>query len=113
MKKLKLIPFAFVIFPFFSFAQHTNTQSLPESQKAYMEAMDKMHPPMMQGVMDPDPDAAFIKGMIPHHQGAIDMAKIVIQHGKDPEVRKLAEDIIKAQENEIDWMNEWLRKHSK
>jgi uncharacterized protein (DUF305 family) len=56
-------------------------------------------------------DVDFVKGMIPHHQGAIDMAKTVIAFGKDPEVRKLAEEIIKAQESEIALMTEWLKKN--
>jgi uncharacterized protein (DUF305 family) len=55
-------------------------------------------------------DRDFIAGMLPHHQGAVDMAKIVLAFGKDPEVRKLAESIIKAQEHEIAWMNSWLQK---
>ena len=58
-------------------------------------------------------DVDFIKGMIPHHQGAIDMAKTVAAFGKDPEVKKLAEDIIKAQESEIASMQEWLKKNSR
>ena len=53
----------------------------------------------------------FVRGMIPHHQGAIDMAKVVIANGKDPEIRKLAEGVVKAQEAEIKEMQDWLAKH--
>ena len=80
--------------------------------KAFIEANAKMHKDMtMEFTGNADKD--FIKGMLPHHQGAVDMARIVIQYGKDPEVRKLAEAIIKAQNEEIDWMKGWLAKSGK
>jgi uncharacterized protein (DUF305 family) len=74
---------------------------------AYKAAMDKM----MGGMMIPytgNADRDFILGMIPHHQGAVDNARIVLQYGTDPEVRKFAEGVIAAQEAEIKWMNDWL-----
>lgn len=80
-----------------------------EATKAYMTAMDKMHDPMMQAVQNPDPDVAFVKGMIPHHQSAIDMARIVLQYGKDDQAKKWANDVIREQEREIGEMRAWLK----
>ena len=60
-----------------------------------------------------DVDVDFVKGMIPHHQGAIDMAKIVLQYGKDVEIRKLAEGVVTAQEGEITFMKDWLARNAK
>lgn len=80
--------------------------------KAFKEANDRMHRDMNIAFTG-DADADFARGMIPHHQGAIDMARIVLQHGKDPEIRKLAEDVVKAQEAEIRMMREWLAKRGR
>ncbi|MEO8668090.1 MAG: DUF305 domain-containing protein [Bauldia sp.] len=79
------------------------------SSLAFQGANNKMHRAMAI-TYSGDADVDFVKGMIPHHAGAIDMAKIVIAFGSDPEIRKLAEGIVKAQEGEIAVMQEWLKK---
>lgn len=80
------------------------------STEGYKAAMDKMHTDMMIEYSG-NADVDFVRGMIPHHQGAIDMAKVELANGKDPEIRKLAEAVIKAQEAEIKQMQAWLAAH--
>ena len=81
-----------------------------DSSKAYAKANAAMHTGM-DIAFTGNADIDFAKGMIPHHQGAIDMAKIVLQYGKNAELRTLAENIVKAQEGEIAFMKVWLAKN--
>jgi uncharacterized protein (DUF305 family) len=60
-----------------------------------------------------DADVDFRTHMIPHHQGAIEMAKAALDHVKDPETKKMAQKIIDDQEKEITEMRDWLKKHGK
>ncbi len=76
----------------------------------WMEINDRMHDGMMMEFTG-DPDTDFARGMIPHHQGAIEMAEVVLEHGTDPEIRALAEEIIEAQEAEIQMLEDWLAEH--
>lgn len=82
-----------------------------DAGQAYTQAMAKMHQAMMINPTG-DADVDFVRGMIPHHQGAIDMARIQLKFGKDPELRKLSEAVIAAQEKEIAEMQAWLEKNA-
>jgi uncharacterized protein (DUF305 family) len=79
------------------------------ASQAYKDAMDKMHMGMPEPTGEPDRD--FVQGMIPHHQGAIDMAQVELKYGKNAQLKKLARDIVAAQRKEIAFMNAWLQKH--
>ena len=77
--------------------------------KAFRDANGKMHRDMDIRYTN-DVDVDFARAMIPHHEAAIRMAKVVLQHSKEAETRKLAEEIIKAQEDEISQMRAFLKR---
>lgn len=91
-------------------AHHDDEHADNPAVQAYREANDRMHEGMMIGFTG-DADVDFARGMIPHHQGAIDMAEIVLEHGEDEAIRELAEEIIAAQEEEIAFLRDWLEAH--
>lgn len=78
-------------------------------QQAYAQSMQAMHDEMMLGITDPNSDMAFTRGMLPHHKGAVSMAEVQLQYGKDPEMRQLAQEIIDAQQPEIKQMQNWIK----
>jgi uncharacterized protein (DUF305 family) len=81
--------------------------STPAFHRADEKMMKGMEAPPYSG----DADKDFVAHMIPHHQGAVDMAKVELKYGKDPELKRLAARIIKAQDDEIRFMQSWQAKH--
>ncbi len=77
--------------------------------RGYREANARMHRDM-DIAYSGDPEVDFVRGMIPHHRGAIDMAKVALQNAKDEQIRKWATDVIREQEREIAEMQAWLKK---
>ena len=84
-----------------------SSEGASASNAAYAQANAKMHQDMAVPLTG-DADVDFLAGMIPHHQGAVDMAEVVLKYGKDPKVKKLAQDIVAAQKKEIAIMQAWL-----
>jgi uncharacterized protein (DUF305 family) len=102
---------------------HHHTVQTPQAPAPFVASSDKTFAQLMDeamAIMDRDMHAApmngepghdFVTMMLPHHQGAIDMAKAILLHSKDPELRNLALGIIAEQQNEINVMRAWLARH--
>jgi len=95
---------------------HTSSPAAPDAAsetpavKAFKAADHHMMEQMSAGYTG-DTDQDFVTHMLPHHEGAVEMAKIQLQHGKDPALKQLAREIIKAQDKEIQFMKAWQAKH--
>ena len=101
-------------------AQNDQMQGMHMNTKSAATAADNAFAASMKTMMNSmnvkptgKPDKDFALMMVPHHQGAIDMAKVELQYGTDPELRQLATDIVAAQEQEIAQMKAWLEKNSR
>lgn len=88
-----------------------DTADAAPSTQAYVAASRQMHTAMNVPYTG-DADVDFIRSMIPHHEGAIAMAKVAMEYGADPQVRKLAEEVLRTQQAEVDWMKDWLAKRT-
>jgi uncharacterized protein (DUF305 family) len=86
----------------------SDSASTKEFKEARMAMMRNMNQPFTG-----NPDIDFRVHMIPHHQGAIDMSRIVLKYAKDDDTKKLAQKIIGDQEKQIAEMRDWLKKHGK
>jgi uncharacterized protein (DUF305 family) len=90
----------------------TDAHGTQASQADWSElnaSMHKMHMAMGAIQRSGDADVDFVRLMLPHHQGAIDMAKVQLLYGKDPQMRRLAQEIITDQQSEIELMQRWLK----
>lgn len=92
-------------------AQSTQTPSDPDWSEL-IASMDKMHMAMGGVKRSGDSDVDFVRLMLPHHQAAIDMAKTQLLYGKDPQMQRLAQEIITDQQLEIELMQRWLKQHA-
>ncbi len=81
------------------------------ASRAYMDSMRNMNHAMMGRRMTGDADRDFASMMIAHHQGAIDMARVELQHGKDPDLKAMAQKVIDDQSREIKELQDWLSRH--
>jgi uncharacterized protein (DUF305 family) len=72
-------------------------------------SMDKMHMAMSAVAQSGNSDVDFVRLMLPHHQAALDMAKTQLLYGKDPQMRRLAQEIITDQQLEMELMQRWLK----
>lgn len=93
-------------------SQHAGASTRTAATTPFSRAMDAGMAKMMADMHAPgysgSPDADFLAMMIPHHEGAVEMARLLLIHGSDPVTRKLAEDIIASQQVEIEGMRRRL-----
>ena len=90
---------------------HRSPESDDPNWSELIASMDKMHMAMGTVAQSGNSDVDFVRLMLPHHQAALDMAKTQLLYGTDPQMRRLAQEIITDQQLEIELMQGWLRQH--
>jgi uncharacterized protein (DUF305 family) len=90
---------------------HGDNATLNPEWAELVGSMEKMHVAMASVESSGNSDADFVALMLPHHQAAVEMAKTQLLYGTDPQMRRLAQEIIADQESEIDLMQLWIKQH--
>ena len=90
-------------------ADRTGSSAGDASWSELISGMDKMHSAMASVKPAGDSDVDFVRLMLPHHQAALDMARTELLYGKDPQMRRLAQEIVTDQQSEIELMQLWLK----
>jgi uncharacterized protein (DUF305 family) len=90
---------------------HDNQLSTDPNWSELIACMDRMHMAMGAVAQSGNTDVDFVRLMLPHHRCAIDMAKAQLLNGRDPQIRRLAQEIITDQQLEIELMQRWLKQH--
>lgn len=93
--------------------QGQRAQAMPKdpASRAYMQSMQKMNRDMRSKRMTGNADADFARMMAAHHQGAIDMARVELQYGKDPDLKAMAQKMVDDQTKEVQQLQDWLKQH--
>ena len=115
MRSRLIIAAVAIALPVFALAQSMQHQGMAQGdQSASSKAFEAANQATMKNMMMPmtgNADRDFATMMIAHHQGAIEMARIELQYGKDPELRSMAENVIQAQGKEIEQLKRWQQKN--
>jgi uncharacterized protein (DUF305 family) len=98
--------------PAFSIPQSHRKETASPAWADLVTSMNSMHVAMASVEPSGDSDTDFVRLMLPHHQAAVDMAKAQLLYGKDPQMRRLAQEIITDQQSEMDLMRLWLERHA-
>lgn len=99
--------------PAYPLQSHSSSQpaSAGPAWSELQHSMQAMHETMWSIESTGNDDEDFVRLMLPHHQAALDMARAELMHGQDPQMRRLAQEIIADQQSEIDLMQLWLKQH--